>query len=109
MSFESKDSQVLGRQLQAQSLVATADLVAGTSDLPAVISIDNSDIEACEIVIDVKESVAKCFKAQVINRATGEAAPIAAAPAVDGSTITVTLDATGLEDVCIEVSHQVQE
>ena len=109
MSFQAKDSLVLSRQLQAQSLSAMADLVAGSSDLPHCISIDNDDIEAVEIVIDVKESVEKCFKAQIVDRSSGQPVALDAAPAVDGSEITLVLDGTGLADVCIELSYQVAE
>lgn len=108
MSYQAKDSQVHSRQLQAQSFIAECDLVAGTSDAPALVSIDNGTIAATEIAIDVKEPVAKCFKAQVIDRQTGEVAP-ASSVAVSGSVITITLDATGLADHAVEVCYKIAE
>lgn len=104
----SKDSQVQSKQLEAKRLDLQANLVAGSSEAPAIISIDNSTIAATELVIDVKEDVIKCHKLQVINRATGEAAPLDAAPSVSGQEITVTLDATGLSDVCIELVYKAE-
>lgn len=108
MAFQAKDSQVLSRQLEAQSLIAACDLVNETSDAPALISIDSSTIAATEVVIDVKESVEKCFKAQVIDRQTGEASALTSVD-IDGSEITLVLDATGLDDVAVEVCYKVSE
>jgi hypothetical protein len=102
----SKDSQVASLQLDVRSLAIKADLVAGESEAPALVSIDNSTIAATVIEIDVKEDVKACQKLQVIDRASGEAAPISAAPSISGSVISVTLDATGLADVCIEVLYK---
>lgn len=104
----SKDSQVQSKQLEAKSLALNANLVAGSSEAPAIISIDNSTIAATDIVIDVKEDVIKCHKLQVINRATGEAAALSGAPSISGQEISVTLDATGLSDVCIELIYKAE-
>ena len=102
----SKDSQVEEKQLKQKSLSLTANLVAASSEAPALLSIDNSTIAATVLEVDVKQAVAKCHKLQVINRATGEAAALSGAPSVSGSVISATLDATGLSDVCVEVIYK---
>jgi hypothetical protein len=109
MAFQSKDSLILGRQLEAQEVIVDANLVAATSDLPAKVSIDNSTIAATVITLDAGEAVAKCFFAEVRNRATGAVVAIAAAPSVSGSEISVTCDATGLSDAAISFKYKVQE
>lgn len=109
MAFQSKDSLVLGRQLEAQELIVAANLVAGSSDLPAKVSINNSTITATVITLDAGEAVEKCFFAEVRNRATGAVVAIAAAPSVVGSQISVTCNATGLSDVAVCVKFKVQE
>lgn len=107
-SFRAKDSQVQGRQLEAQSLIAACDLVNESSDAPALISIDSSTIASTEVVIDIKESVAKCFKAQVIDRQTGMPSALTSV-STSGSEITLILDATGLTDAAVEVCYKVVE
>jgi hypothetical protein len=102
----SKDSQVEAKQLEQKSLALTANLVAATSEAPALLSIDNSTIAATVLTIDLKQAVSKCHKVQVTNRASGQAEALAAAPSVSGSEISVTLDATGLSDVCVEVIYK---
>ena len=102
----SKDSQVQSKQLEARSLALVADLVAETSEAPALVPIDSSTITAAQVVIDVKESVEKCHKVQIVNRATGQSVALLAAPSISGSEISVSLDATALSDVCIEVIYK---
>jgi hypothetical protein len=109
MAFQSKDSLILGRQLEAQELVVNADLVAATSDLPGKVSIDNSTLTATVITADLGEDVAKCFLAEVRNRATGAVVAIAAAPSVSGSEISVTCNGTALADVAIVMKYKIQE
>jgi hypothetical protein len=102
----SKDSQVEAKQLEQKSLSLTANLVAASSEAPALLSIDNSTIAATVVEIDVKQAVSKCHKLQVVNRATGQQEALSAAPSVSGSVISATLDATGLSDVCIEIVYK---
>ena len=101
----SKDSQVLDRQLEQKTLLLKADLVAQTSEAAALVSMSGL-IAARTISIDVKEAVTSCQKVQIVNRATGSNAGLAGAPSVVGSVISVTLDATGLSDVCICVDYR---
>jgi len=114
MFTHSKDSQVLDRQLEQKTLLLKADLVAQTSEAASIVSMSGL-IGARTIVIDVKEPISSCQKVQIINRASGQPEPLSAAPVitntvVDGkvisSAISVTLDATGLSDVCICVDYR---
>jgi hypothetical protein len=105
MFTHSKDPQVFDRQLEQKSLLLKADLVAQTSEASSIVSISGL-IAARTISIDVKEEVKSVQKVQVVNRANGSNAGISAAPSVSGSVISVTLDATGLSDVCIVVDYR---
>lgn len=105
MFTHSKDEQVLGRQLRQKSLILKADLVNQTSEAPAIISMSGL-LAARSIVIDVKEAVSSCEKVQVIDRASGQPAAIDAAPVVSGNTISISIDATGLSDVCIIADYR---
>lgn len=105
MFTHSKDSQVLDRQLEQKTLLLKADLVAQTSEAAAIVSMSGA-IGARVIVIDVKEPVSSCQKAQVVNRSNGSNCGLASAPVVSGNTISITLDATGLSDVCICVDYR---
>jgi hypothetical protein len=58
------------------------------------------------VSIDIKEPVKSCQKVQIIDRSSGQSVAISAAPVVSGDSISVTLDATDLDDVCIEVSFR---
>lgn len=109
MSFQSQDSLILGRQLEAQEVVITADLTTAISDLPGKVTINNSTIAATVVTVDLGEDVAKCFSAEVRNRATGAVVAIAAAPAVSGQTIAVTCNGTGLTSVAVILKYKVQE
>lgn len=109
MAFQAKDSLILGRQLEAQEVAFTADLVAGRSDLPGRVSINNSTLTATVITLDIEETVSKCFFAEVRNRATGAVVAIAAAPTVSGQNISVTCNGTGLTDVAVIVKYKVAE
>jgi hypothetical protein len=109
MSFQSKDNLIFGRQLEAQSIVAQANLVAATSDLPSCISINNSTIADTLIVINIKEPVAKVFKAQVTNRATGANIALEALPAISGNQVTLQVDGTAQSNVCVELIYKIQE
>lgn len=108
----SKDPQVESKQLEIKQLVLKADLVNESSLSPSLLSIDASTIGATVVEIDVKEPVSDCHKVQIVDRTSGQSVALSGAPSisntvVDGkivsSSISVTLDATGLEDVCIEV------
>lgn len=102
----SKDPQVESKQLEVKQLVLKADLVNESSKSPALLSIDASTIAATVVEIDVKEPVADCHKVQIVDRSTGQSVALAAAPSVSDSVVSVTLDATGLTDVCIEVLYK---
>lgn len=107
--FQSKDSALHARQLEAQSVVVAVNAVAGTADQSNV-SVDNSTITATVITLDVKEDVKKCLRALVHNRTTGAIVAIAAAPslAVDQK-ISVTINGTGLTDLAVEMIYIVAE
>jgi len=110
MAFQAKEPQVHQRQLEAQEVIATCDLVAGKSDAPQLVSIDNSTITAAVITIDIQEPIAKCFFAEVRNRATGAIVALAAAPSLaTAKKISVTVNGTGLSDVAVRVVYKVAE
>lgn len=108
MSYQSKDSELAARELAAQTVVATANLVAASCDLPSNIAIDNSTLTATVITLSVNEAVKSCFAVKVTNRATGAVVALAAAPslAVDQK-ISVTVNGTGLTSVALEFIYQV--
>jgi len=110
MSYESKDELIFGRQLAAQSVHVGADLVAGTSDLPGRVVIDNSTIGATTVTVDIKADVKKCFKAVVTDKTTGLPVEIAGPADISvAQKITVTLDATGITDCDVEVVYEVAQ
>jgi hypothetical protein len=109
MAYQAKDSLVLGRQLECQEVVAQCDLVAGTSDAPGIIAIDNSTIADTTITLDVGEAVSKCFLAEVRNRETGAIVALEAEPAVSDETIELQVDGTGLDNVCVVFKYKVAE
>ena len=102
----SKDPKVQDLQLEQKELLLSANLVAGTSESAALVSINNSTLTATVISIDVKEPIASVQKVQVVNKATGQHVAIAAAPAVSGNSVSVTCNGTGLSSVCIELSYR---
>ena len=105
MSSISKDSKVQDLQIEQKQLCLRADLVAQTSESASIVSM--SGVLATRTVsVDVKEPVKSVQKVQIVNRATGSNAGISAAPSVSGNVISVTLDATGLSDVCIVVDYR---
>lgn len=71
-SYEAKDTLVRGAQLKAQSVSVRCDLVAGTSEEPSIVSVDNSVIAATSISIDIQEDVKKIHEARVHDRASGQ-------------------------------------
>ena len=105
MFTHSKDPQVLDRQLEQKSLLLKADLVAQTSEAASIVSMSGL-IAARTISIDVKEAVRSVEKVQIVNRSNGSNAGISAAPSASGTVISVTLDATGLSDVCIVIDYR---
>jgi len=110
MSYQAKNSEIHARQLDAQSVILTADLETGdgSTNLPSNVSVDNSTIETTLVTLNVGEVVSKCFKATVRNRDTGANTVIAAAPDLSvANHISITLDATGLTDVVIEIVYAV--
>lgn len=108
MSYESKNSDILARQLEAQEIVVEANLVAGSSDLPSNISIDNSTLAATVVTLTVSELVSKCFKATIRDRATGANEALAAAPDLSvANKVSITVDGTGLTDVVVNFVYAV--
>lgn len=109
-SFQAKDSLVLGQQLKNQEVSAKCDLVAGTSDCPGILEIDNSTIAATVITLTVGEAVSSASLCEVRNRATGAVVAIAAAPSLAvAQKISVTCDGTGLSDVVVIFRYAVSE
>jgi len=105
MSTLSKDSKIEELRIDQDELLLKANLVAQTSEAPSLVSF--SGVLATRTVsIDLKEPIKSCEKVQIVNRATGSNAGISAAPVVSGNIVSVTLDATGLTDVCIVVSFR---
>jgi hypothetical protein len=101
-----KDPKVQDLQLEQSQLLLSANLVAGTSESAALVSIDNATIASTVIVVNVKEPIVSVQKVQIVNRATGQHVAIAAAPVVSGNTVSVTCNGTGLTSVCIEVNYR---
>ncbi len=101
----SKDSKVEDLRLDQKELLIQADLVAQTSEAPSLVSFSGV-LATRTISVDIKEPVKSCQKVQIINRATGSNAAISAAPVISGNSISVTLNATGLSDVCICVDFK---
>lgn len=102
----SKDPKVQDLQLEQKELLLSANLVAGTSESAALVSINNSTLTATVISIDVKEPIASVQKVQVVNKATGQHVAIAAAPVVSGNSVSVTCNGSGLSNACIELSYR---
>ena len=108
MAYQSKDAGLSARELESQSCVAEANLVAGSSDLPSNISIDNSTIAATVITLSVNEVVGKCYAFKVSNRITGAIVSTAAAPSTAvAQKISAIVNGTGLTDVIIQVIFSV--
>lgn len=82
MSYYSQDSQLQSRELNAQEVIIEANLVAGISDLPSNLSIDNSTITQTLLTFSASEKISKCYSIQVLNRVTGAIIPTLAVPVV---------------------------
>ena len=110
MSYQAKQSQVASRQLEAQEIIATCNLVAGTSDAASIIAINNSTIADTVITLTVGETISKCYFAEVRNRATGAVVALEAAPSLAvAQKISVQVDGTGLTDVAVTFKYKVAE
>lgn len=106
MSYQSKDSELAARQLAAQEVCVTVNAVAGSSDLPNNVVVDNTAIAATVITLSVNEVVAKCLSVKVINRATGAIVALAGAPSLAvAQKISVTIDGTAQTDLAVEFKH----
>ena len=105
MSSISKDPKVQDLQIEQKQLCLQANLAAQTSESASLVSFSGV-IATRTVSIDLKEPVKSCQKVQVVNRATGSNAAISAAPSISGNSVSVTLDATGLTDVCIIVDYR---
>lgn len=109
-SFQAKDSLVLGQQLKVQEVSAKCSLVAGTSDCPGIIAINNTSIAATVITLSVGEDVASASLCEVRNRVTGAIVATAAAPSLAvAQKISVTCDGTALTDVVVIFRYSVSE
>jgi hypothetical protein len=108
MSYQAQNEILAGRQLEAQSIVFTADLPSATSDLPGAVVIDSSTIASTTITLNVGEDLAKFFIAEVRNRATGASATLTSV-ALDGTAkkVVITLNGTGLSNVCVKIVYKV--
>lgn len=107
-NYDSKDSEILGRQLEDQRIISVCNLVTAASDLPVNIVVDNSTIATTVITLDIEESIKKCFEVSVKNRITGAIVPLLAAPSLAvAQKISVTVNGTGLTDVVVEFSYAV--
>lgn len=110
MSYQAKDSLVLGRQLECQEVNAVCDLTTALSDAPSMIAIDNSTLTATVITLSVGEALDKCFFAEVRNRATGAIVAIAAAPSLAvAQKISITCNGTGITSACVTFKYKVAE
>ena len=110
MLYQSLDSGLAARQLEAQSVISKCNLVAATSDLASNIAIDNSTTASTKITLSLSEKVKDCFRVSVVNRATGAVVALAAAPDLSVSQkISVTVNGTGLTDVSVQVIYSVQQ
>jgi hypothetical protein len=107
-NYDSKDSEILGRQLDAQRVVVDCNFVTATSDLPVNVVINSATLTAAVITLDVKEPVKKVFAVYVRNRATGADVAYAAAPSLAvANKISITLNGTGLTDASVEFVYAV--
>lgn len=110
MAYQAKQSQVLARQLEAQEVCSVCNLVAGTSDAPSIISIDNSTIADTVITLTVGEAIASCFQVTAFNRATGAVVALEAAPSLAvANAISIQVDGTAQTSVCVSFKYKVQE
>jgi hypothetical protein len=105
MSTVSKDSQVEAKQLEQKSLALEANLVAASSEAPALLSITGVLADRI-LAIDTKEPVKSVQCVRVTNKATGAIVALEAAPSISANTISVQVDGTGLSSVCIEVLYR---
>lgn len=112
MAYESKNTELYARQLAAQDIIFTADLSdgSGSSSLATNVVINNGTIAATVITLLTNQPVQKCFKANVRSRATGANTVIAGVPDLSvANQISITLDATGLTDVVVNIVYSVLE
>ena len=108
-SYDAKDTLVRAAQLRAQSVSLRADLVAGISEDPSIVAVNNTVLATTSVTIDVKENVKKIYKAEVFDRATGRAVTQTAEATASGSVITIaSVDGTGLGSVTVSVSYEVK-
>jgi hypothetical protein len=108
-AYQAKDSQILGRQLEVQQVLVTANLVAGTSDLASNLSINNSTLTATVITLNVNEPILKCYRVSIVDIATGSAVAVTAAPAVSGNTISITVNGTGHTSCALAFHYSVTQ
>jgi len=110
-SFEAKDTLVRGAQLEVQSLMVKADLEALTSDHPAVVFFDASDVAGTDatVSVDVKEEIDKVVMAKIHDNSDHSVRPEVAT--FSGSVITfanIDTSAVDLSDCTVEVHYKVK-
>lgn len=106
-SYQSKDELIHGRQLDAKSVSTVANLVAGTSDLPGRLEINNTTIAATVVTLDIGEPVRAFFKITAHNRLTGANIPFLSAPTLLlPNKLIVVLNGTGQTSVDFEFVFQ---
>ena len=124
-TYQAKDSQVQTRQLEAQRIIFNVNAVAGSSDLPTVVTVDNTTLATTLITFAVLEPINKCYFVRVMNRITGAVVPLLAAPLLTNSTVVtppgptpsstypeaiqISVNGTGLTDLAIEVCFKIEE
>lgn len=109
-SFQAKEPLVLSSQLDVQEVCATVNIVAGTSNSPGIIAIDNSTIAASVITLTVGEVIQYASLCEVRNRATGAILATAAAPSLAvAQKISVTVNGTGAADHVVIFRYKVAE
>lgn len=109
-SFESQDTLVRSVQLKVQSVMISADLEAGTTEDPAMVTITNGGSADVTIEVDIAEDVKKVHKVTIYDRVLGTAAAQLLAPVFSGSVIEAHVDASALalDDCSVEVHYEVE-
>jgi hypothetical protein len=124
-TYQAKDSQVQSRQLEAQTIEFNCNLVAGSSDLPTVVTVDNSTLATTLITLAVLEPLTKCYFAEVRNRITGAVVPLLAAPLLTNATVVtppgptpsstypeavqLSVNGTALTDCFVRITFKIEE
>jgi hypothetical protein len=109
-SFQAKSSLVLAQQLKVQEVSVRCNAVAGTSDCPGIVTVNNTSIADTVITLTVGETIASAHLCEVRNRATGAVVAIEAAPSLAvAQAVSVQIDGTGLTDLVAIFRYVVAE